>query len=208
MLALVLFGSAGRLDYPRAWIYLVVFGLSAGLISVYLARYDPALLERRIRSGPRAETEPFQKAIQAVAALAFIAIFFVAGFDCRFGWSHVPPALSLAGDVAVAFGFFIVLRVFQENTYTGATIEVAAGQTVVSTGPYSIVRHPMYAGALIMLFGTPFALGSWWALVPFALLKIAIVARLLAEESFLTLHLPAYGEYQRAVRYRLAPGIW
>jgi protein-S-isoprenylcysteine O-methyltransferase Ste14 len=208
ILALVLFGSAGRLDYPRAWIYLAVFGLSAGLISAYLTKYDPALLERRIRGGPRAETETFQKAIQAAAALAFIAIFCVAGFDCRFRWSHVPPALSFAGDVAVALGFSIVLRVFRENTYTGATIEVAAGQTVVTTGPYALVRHPMYAGALIMLAATPVALGSWWALVPVVAMLGLLIARLLDEEKLLAAQLPQYADYCRTVRYRLVPAVW
>jgi protein-S-isoprenylcysteine O-methyltransferase Ste14 len=206
-LALVLWGSAGRL-YPRAWIYLAVFGLCAVLISAYLAKYDPALLERRIRGGPRAETEAFQKAIQAVAALVFIAIFAVAGFDCRLGWSHVPPALSLAGDVAVALGFAIVLRVFRENTYTGATIEVAAGQTVVTTGPYALVRHPMYAGALVMLAATPVALGSWWALVPVVAMLGLLIARLLDEEKLLAAQLPRYVDYCRTVRYRLVPAVW
>jgi protein-S-isoprenylcysteine O-methyltransferase Ste14 len=207
-LGLVLFAPAWTLDFPLAWIYLALFTIAAALITTYLAKHDPALLERRIRAGPSAESAALQQAIQAVAALAFVGIFLIASLDRRFSWSSVPVAISLAGDLAVALGFFIVFLVFRENTYTAATIEVAADQTVVSTGPYAIVRHPMYAGALVLLTGTPLALGSWWALCLLVPMTLVIVSRLFNEETFLATHLPDYPAYQHQVSSRLLPRIW
>ena len=128
--------------------------------------------------------------------------------DHRFAWSHPPVAVEIAGDVLVAVGFFVVYRVFRENSFTAATIEVSTGQKVISTGPYAIVRHPMYAGALGMLLGTPLALGSWWGLLLMLPMTLVIVLRLLAEEKFLATNLPGYVEYGRRVRYRLVPSIW
>jgi protein-S-isoprenylcysteine O-methyltransferase Ste14 len=207
-LAVALFGPAWTFDYPFAWLFLAVFFASAGLITAYLAKHDPALLERRIRGGPSVETEPLQKTIQAAAALVFMSTFLVASLDRRFELSHVPPALAIAGDVAVALGFYTIFRVLRENSYTATSIAVAPGQTVVSTGPYAAVRHPMYAGALLMLAGAPLALGSWWALVLLVPMTTVIVARLLDEERMLTAHLPGYADYCRSVRYRLLPGVW
>jgi protein-S-isoprenylcysteine O-methyltransferase Ste14 len=207
-LGLALFAPAWTLNYPRAWIYLVIFSLAAGLITIYLAKHDPALLERRIRAGPRAESKPLQQTIQAVAALAFIGIFLLASLDRRFLWSGLPLAVSVAGELAVVLGFLIVFTVFRENTYTAAMIEVVPDQTVVSTGPYALVRHPMYAGALILIAGTPIALGSWWALILVLPLALAIVVRLLDEETYLSAHLPKYLRYCEEVRYRLLPGVW
>jgi protein-S-isoprenylcysteine O-methyltransferase Ste14 len=207
-LAVALFGPAWTVDYPLAWLFLAVFFVSGGLITGYLVKRDPALLERRIRGGPKAETEPLQKIIQTAAALVFMGTFLVASLDRRFQWSRVPLVLAIAGDVAVALGFYTIFRVFRENTYTDATITIAAGQTVISTGPYAAVRHPMYAGALLMLAGTPLALGSWWALVLFIPMTSVIVARLVDEERILSAQLPGYGDYCRSVRYRLLPGVW
>jgi protein-S-isoprenylcysteine O-methyltransferase Ste14 len=116
---------------------------------------DPALLERRLRAGAGAETEKSQKIIQAVANVAFLALIIVPGLDHRFGWSHLPVSVVLTGDGLVVLGLFIVFLVFRENTYTSGIIEVAADQRVISTGPYRVVRHPMYAGALVMILGMP-----------------------------------------------------
>jgi protein-S-isoprenylcysteine O-methyltransferase Ste14 len=207
-IGLLLFAPGWRLDFPRAWVYLGLFAGSTALITAYLARYDPALLKRRIRAGPGDENAPLQKAVQGVANVAFAGMFVVASLDHRFSWSHVALALTLAGDLFVLLGFLLVFAVFRENTYTAGVIEVAPDQTVVTTGPYAIVRHPMYVGALMLLAGTPLALGSWWAFCFFVALKIVIVVRLLHEEAFLTSHLPGYAEYRRTVRYRLLPGVW
>jgi protein-S-isoprenylcysteine O-methyltransferase Ste14 len=208
VLALVLFLPAGSLSFWLAWVYLADFALCTILITAYLIKNDRELLEGRVRAGPAAETQRSQQIIQGLASLSFIGMFVVAGLDFRFGWSNVPPALSLIADGFVALGFYIVFLVFRENSYTRATIEVSAEQTVISSGPYSLVRHPMYAGASVLVLCTPIALGSWVG-VPFALLLIlVVVVRLLDEERFLAANLGGYEEYRRKVRYRLIPFIW
>ncbi len=208
IMAIALFGPAWSLDYWQAWVYQLVFFGSAGIITLYLWRNDRALLERRIEAGPTAEKEPLQKLIQALAAIAFIGFLVVPSVDYRFGWSHVPVAMEIVADVLVAIGFYIVFRVFRENSFTAATIEISTDQRVISTGPYAIVRHPMYAGALVMLLATPLALDSWWGLLLLIPMTLVLVLRLLDEEKFLAKNLPGYAEYCERVRYRLIPYIW
>ena len=208
VLALALFASAGTLSFWQAWLYLAVFGSCVLLITLYLFARDRRLLESRLNVGPAAEVQRSQKIIQALASLFFIALFIVPGLDRRFGWSHVPAALSGAGDILVAAGLFIVFLVFRENSFTSAIIEVSNEQRVVSTGPYRVVRHPMYSGATLLLISTPLALGSWAGL-PFAIPVIVVIAaRLKAEEKFLAGNLRGYDDYLQKVRWRLLPGIW
>jgi protein-S-isoprenylcysteine O-methyltransferase Ste14 len=204
----VLFGLAGTLRDARAWVMLGVFFGCAGLISIWLWFHDQALLERRMKAGPGAETEPMQNLVQALAGLVFLATFAVPALDSRFGWSQVPFAISLAGDAMIGIGFLIVFLTFRENSFTAGTIEIAEGQQVVETGPYAIVRHPMYAGAIILIAGIPLALGSWWGLIPAALLVPVIVWRLVREEAFLIVNLEGYAAYRLRVRYRLASMLW
>jgi protein-S-isoprenylcysteine O-methyltransferase Ste14 len=208
VLAVALFLPAGTLDYWQAWVFLAVFGLAVLAITLDLLRSDPQLLERRTSAGPVAEKEPRQRLIQSLASLAFVALFVVCAVDHRLGWSTVPLAVVVLGDVLVALGLLAVFRVFKENTFTSATIEVGAEQWVISTGPYALVRHPMYAGALVMLLGVPLALGSWWGLLVVVVMAAVIVGRLLDEETYLAKNLPGYPEYQRQVRYRLLPLVW
>jgi protein-S-isoprenylcysteine O-methyltransferase Ste14 len=203
-----LFGAAGTFDYWQAWLYLLVFFGSAAAITLYLWRVDPKLLERRVEGGPLAEQETSQRVIQSVASLGFIAVLVVPGLDHRFGWSNVPGWLSILADVVVAIGFWIVFLVFRVNTFTAATIALAGEQRVIDTGPYASVRHPMYAGALLLLLATPIALGSWWGLLAFVPMVLAIVWRLQDEERFLVEHLAGYGEYRSRVRARLLSGMW
>jgi protein-S-isoprenylcysteine O-methyltransferase Ste14 len=208
VVAIVFFGAAGTLIDGRAWAVLAVFFGCAGVITVWLWFNDKALLERRVKAGPGSEPDPGQNVVQALAGLVFLAIFAVPGFDARFGWSHAPLAVSLVGDAMIAVGFLIVFLTFRENTFTAATIEIAEGQRVIDSGPYAVVRHPMYAGSLIMIAGIPLGLGSWWGLIPAALLVPALVWRLVREEGFLAANLAGYSDYRRRVRYRLAPVIW
>lgn len=207
-LLLFLFLPAWSIHYWQAWIYIVLFGLCVTAITWWLQRHDPELLRRRLAVGPRAEKDPRQKLIQTIASLAFIAMFVVPGFDHRRRWSTIPTGVVLLGDLLVVLGLWIVFLTFRENSYTSAVIETSAGQPVVSTGPYSAVRHPMYAGALLMLLGTPLALGSWWGLVPFLILLLTIIWRLLDEERFLACDLQGYEAYRAKVRHRLMPYIW
>jgi protein-S-isoprenylcysteine O-methyltransferase Ste14 len=208
VLMLCLFLPAWSLRFWQAWVYLALFVGSCVAITRYLMRHDVRLLERRLAAGPRAEKESRQQVIQLVASVAFLGMFVAPGFDHRFGWSTVPLTLVLLGDLLVVSGFWIVFRTFRENSYTSATIETAEGQQVVSTGPYAVVRHPMYAGALLMLLGTPLALGSLWALAGFAAMVVVIVWRLMDEERVLSRDLPGYAAYLSRVRYRLVPFVW
>jgi protein-S-isoprenylcysteine O-methyltransferase Ste14 len=208
VLGIAIFVPAGTLAYWQGWLYLLVFVGSATVITMYLWQNDPQLLQRRVNAGPTAEQQTSQQIIQVLAALSFVAIFVVSGLDHRFGWSQVPLALVILGDALVLAGLFAVFLVFRENSFSSATVEVAAEQRVISTGPYAIVRHPMYAGAFVMLLGTPPALGSWWGLLPALLLMLVIVWRLLDEERLLARELPGYPDYMKSVRYRLVPGLW
>jgi len=208
VLAILLFAVAWSIRYWQAWLYLGVFSVSVALITWYLWKKDPKLLERRVNAGPVAEKEKKQKIIQLFASLSFIAIFVVSSLDHRFSWSNVSSVTNIVGDILVFAGFLIVFLVFKENTFTAATIEIASNQKVISTGPYSIIRHPMYAGAFIMLIGTPLALGSLWGLLGFIFIAITIIFRLFDEEKFLLKKLKGYKKYCAKVPYRIIPFIW
>jgi protein-S-isoprenylcysteine O-methyltransferase Ste14 len=208
VLGLVLFGSAGTLRFPEAWVFLGVFSASSLAITVYLARKDPALLQRRTQAGPIAEKEWSQKVIQGVASICFLATILVPALDRRFGWSHPPVPVAVAGNALVLVGFWVVFRVFRENTFTSSVIEVASGQRVIDSGPYAAVRHPMYAGALVLVAGIPMALGSLMGLATLPPFVAIIVWRLLDEERFLVGHLPGYVAYRERTRHRLIPHVW
>ncbi len=199
---------AGTLDFWQAWVYFFIFAASSALITAYLWKKDPKLLERRINAGPGAEKEKSQKLIMLLAVLAFVGVIIFPALDHRFSWSDVPPSAVIVGDVLVALGFLIAFIALKENPFAAATIEVAPDQKVISTGPYAIVRHPMYSGGLVIVFGTPLALGSWRGLFIFISMTPILVWRLLDEESFLSKNLPGYKAYCQTVRYRLVPFIW
>lgn len=207
-MAAALFIPAGTSDYWQAWIFLAVYFAASAAISLYLIKNDRALLERRMRGGPFAEKEPAQRIIMSIVSLGFIGLLVVPAFDRRCGWSHMPPYLAFAGDGLVVLGWLAIYFVFRENSFTSATVELAPDQRVISTGPYARVRHPMYAGALVMLLGIPIALGSWWGVLVVAVILPALIWRLLDEEKFLARNLPGYVDYQEKVRYRLITGLW
>ena len=208
VMALVVFGAAGTLAYWQGWAMLVAFFGCAATITVWLWFHDKALLERRVKAGPGSEADAAQNVIQAFAGVVFLATIALPALDHRLGWSQVPMAVEVAGDGLIAIGFLVVFLVFRENTFTAGTIQVAQDQHVIDTGPYALVRHPMYAGALLLFVGMPLALGSWWGLVVGALIVPVLGWRLLREEAFLAEHLPGYGDYRQRVRYRLAPLLW
>jgi protein-S-isoprenylcysteine O-methyltransferase Ste14 len=208
VMAALLFLSAGTLDYWQAWAFLIVFGASALAITVYLMKNDPQLLARRVYAGPTAEKETSQKIIQSITAIGFIAMLVVPALNHRLGWSAAPLSVAVAGDVLVALGFLIIYFVYKENSFAAAIIEVDPEQKVISTGPYAIVRHPMYLGGLVLLLGIPLSLGSWWGLCVIVLMMPALIWRLLDEERFLVKNLPGYAVYRKSVRYRLVPYIY
>ena len=208
VMGVLLFTTAGTVHYWQGWLFLAVFFGAGLVITAHLARHDPALLRRRLAGGPLAEQETSQKIIMLFASIGFLCLLLVPALDYRFGWSSVPVPLVIAGNVLVAIGFAVVLRVFQENTFTSARIEIAREQRVITTGPYAVVRHPMYAGAFLYLLGMPLALGSYWGLLVLAPMTAVVIWRLFDEEDLLARGLPGYADYQRLVRWRLIPGIF
>ena len=205
---LLLFIPAGTVRYWQGWVYLAIFIGTSLFTSLYLIKNDQALLERRMKGGPTAETRTPQKIIMLFASIAFVGLLVVPALSFRFGWHSVPLWLEITGDLMVVVGFYFIFLVYRENTFSSATIQVAANQKVITTGPYALVRHPMYASALLYVVGTPLALGSYWGLLASAFMLPFLIWRLLDEESFLAKNLPGYTEYQATVRYRLVPHVW
>ena len=207
-MALLLFVPAGTAHYWQAWVYLFLFIGASALTTLFLMKRDPALLERRMSSGPIAETRPAQKIIMLFTSLSFTALLVVPALDHRYGWTTVPPRVVAVGDALVIIGCLLIARVYRENTFTSATIQVVESQRVISTGPYAIVRHPMYVSAFLYLVGTPLALGSYWGLAPIAVMVPFLIWRLLDEERLLARQLPGYADYRTQVRHRLVPFVW
>ena len=204
-----IFIPAWTLDYWQGWAFFLTLTVSTALVTIYMAVYDKPLLESRLQMGPAIEKTPVQKIIASSAQLVLIAVFVIMSLDHRFRWSPPMPAyLSILGDVLCALGILVYFFVVRENRFAAATVRVVEGQTVISSGPYAIVRHPMYSGAILVCLGAPLALDSWWGFLVTPIFAAALVWRLLDEERYLGEHVPGYVEYMRAVRYRLIPFVW
>jgi len=204
----LIFIPAGTFRYWQGWAALAVFIICSGAYTVYLAKYDPALLKRRTEAGISHEKEFTQKIVIALLYVTCIVLVVLPPLDFRFGWSLMPWQVSIVGDALVVFSFYIFYLVSKVNTYAAANVRVEEGQRVISSGVYAFVRHPMYFGALFLFVGTPVALGSWWTLVLVPVLIPILVTRILNEEKILARDLPGYLDYTHEVRYRLIPGVW
>ncbi|OBB90772.1 isoprenylcysteine carboxylmethyltransferase family protein [Mycobacterium sp. 852002-40037_SCH5390672] len=205
---LILLLPAGTLHYWQAWLFIAVFTVATIVPTVYLGRTNPAALQRRMRAGPRAEPRKAQKFIITGSFLGLFATMVFSALDHRFGWSSVPPWLSVLGDALVTTGLGIAMLVIVQNSYAAATVTVETGQTVVSDGLYKFVRHPMYVGNVIMMVGIPLALGSYWGLLFLIPGTLVLTLRILDEEQLLTRELPGYREYAQRVGYRMVPYVW
>ena len=202
----ILFAMAGTIHYWQGWLYWMVLLMPMILALGYFLKSDPELLERRMKYK---EKESEQRIIILVGTAVFVAGFLAIAIDLRLhGLNQVPPSLVLAADAGVLVGYFFILWVFKENSYASRTIEVVEGQKVITAGPYSIIRHPMYLGSLVMYLLTPIALGSWWAVLVFSLYIPLLVWRILNEEKVLLRDLPGYYDYCQKMHYRLVPLIW
>ena len=204
----LLFLPAGTFDYWEAWVFIAVFIACNIPLTIWVAINDPQLLERRMRAGPTAEKEKSQKIIMTIAFLAFAGEAVIPALDRQFGWSDVPTSVVILGNALIAISYVGFYFVFRENTYGAATIRVEENQRVISTGPYAVVRHPMYVAALVLMLGVPLALGSWWGLLAFALGVLALVWRIFEEERLLKRDLPGYAEYAQKAPFRLIPGLF
>ncbi|CDO90057.1 hypothetical protein AWC29_04530 [Mycobacterium triplex] len=208
ILGLLLFLPAGTLDYWQAWAFIATAIVVTILPTIYLYRTNPAALERRMHAGPGAEGRTLQKIVITGAFVAFTAMLVFSAYDQRMGWSRVPGWVSLLGDALVAIGLGIAMVVVIQNAYAAATVTVESGQTLVSSGVYKQVRHPMYVGNFVMMIGIPLALGSYWGLLFVIPAQAVIIFRILDEEKLLTEQLPGYRQYTQHVRYRLLPYVW
>jgi protein-S-isoprenylcysteine O-methyltransferase Ste14 len=204
----LVFLPAGTFDYWQGWLFIALLVIASAGPAIYLGVTNPAALERRMRGGPLAESRTAQKIASSGTLLSLPGAMVISALDHRFGWSSVPAAISLIGDVLVLVGVGISFLVIIQNSYAAANITVEADQKVVSTGLYGLVRHPMYVGMLIFLAGTPLALGSYWGLVVLILGVIVFAFRILDEEEMLEQELDGYFDYTREVQYRLVPHVW
>lgn len=201
----ITFVPAGTLAYWEGWVYLAILLIPMFFVMAYLLKNAPDLLVRRMKMRER---EAEQNRIIKFSYVLFLVVFILPGLDHRFGWSDVPVPVVIFADILVLLGYGFVFLVFRENQYAARVVEVEQGQKVIDTGPYVMVRHPMYLGVLVMYISSPLALGSYWAVLPMLLIIPILVARLRNEEVVLVRDLPGYSAYMQQTRYRLIPGIW
>ena len=205
MVALLIFLPAGTVNFSKGWLLMgLLFGpmLIAGFVMLFKS---PEFLAKRLDVKEKQST---QKGVIAVSGLMFIAGFVVAGLDYQFGWSQMPAPVTVIASVLFLIAYALYAEVMRENAYLSRTIKVEEGQTVVDTGLYGIVRHPMYMASILLFLMMPIVLGSWYALIVFAIYPAVIVVRLKDEEELLTRELSGYAEYKKKVKYRILPFIW
>jgi protein-S-isoprenylcysteine O-methyltransferase Ste14 len=208
MLGAAVFLPAWSLSYTEGWTFLAIFFFCASSICAYLWYYDPALLKRRLDRHPTDEKEARQKIIHGLLSLCFSASIIVSSFDRRFDWSSVPEIWPLCGDALLLAGFLVIFLVLRANSFAGATIEVVRGQAVIATGPYALVRHPLYSGAVLLFAGIAPALGSLWGSLLFLPIIPLLAWRIHEEEKLLVSRLSGYAAYRRKTPHRLFPGVW
>ena len=205
MVALLVFLPAGTLDYWKGWLLMgLLLGpmLVAGFVMLFKT---PVFLEKRLDAKEKQAT---QKGVLALSGLMFLAGFTVSGLDYRFSWSQIPLWVTVAASVLFLLAYGLYAEVMRENAYLSRTIRVEQGQTVVDTGLYGVVRHPMYMATLLLFLMIPLILGSWYGLIVFGCYPAIIILRLKDEEDLLTRELPGYEAYKQKVKYRLLPFIW
>ena len=205
LVGLLIFLPAGTLAYPGGLLFLGLLFVPMLLMGIVMLARARDLLRKRLDAK---EKQAAQKGVQSLAGLVFMAGFVLAGLDFRFGWSDVPLPVVIAASVIFLIGYGLYAEVMRENAYLSRTVKVEEGQTVISTGLYGIVRHPMYLASVLMFLSIPLVMGSWYALIPFAFYPLLMVVRILDEEKLLTAELSGYEEYKRKVKFRLIPFIW
>jgi protein-S-isoprenylcysteine O-methyltransferase Ste14 len=207
----LLFACAGTLDWPGAWVFMAELVIASLAITLWLARYDPGLLRERMGSPFQPDQVRSDKLFMAFVLVIWHGWLVLMAFDARrWGWSHMPDALSVTGAMLIVIGFFVVWLTFRENSFAAPVIKIQdeRGHRVISTGPYGIVRHPMYSGAIVYLVGIPLLLGSWLGLLVLPLIIGGLMLRISIEETALREGLPGYTDYTARVRCRLLPGVW
>ena len=204
-IATLLFAPAGTFAFPGAWRLLMLLFIPMIIMGVALLIWAPETLSRRLRSK---EERVKQKGVVALSGILFVASFILAGLDFRFGWSSLPHWVVWTSSIVFLLSYGMYAEVMRENEWLSRSIEVMEGQKVVSTGLYGIVRHPMYTATIAMFLAMPLVMGSWWAFLVMVPYVIAIVTRIIDEETLLTKELEGYQEYKEKVRWKLIPYIW
>ena len=205
LIGVIVFLPAGSIKFWEAWVYFGILFIPMIFVLIYLLKHDPELLERRMKMK---EKEEPQKVFVMFSILVFLIAFIIPGFDYRFEWSEVPLIVIIIADLFIFIGYLLFFLVLKENTHASRIIEVEKGQKVISTGPYAIIRHPMYIAVLMMYVLSPLALDSYWAVLAVLPLPVLIILRIKNEEKILIDKLPGYREYSQKVKYRLLPYIW
>jgi protein-S-isoprenylcysteine O-methyltransferase Ste14 len=203
--ALALFLPAGTIYYWQAWVFMALFFVPMALIAAYLFRCSPELLRRRLDTK---EKKPGQGILAKLFYFTVCSFFVISGFDKRYGWSSVPFIIIIISQLFFLVGYLFLFLTFKENKYLAHTVVVEKDQQVVTTGPYAIMRHPMYFSELVMFIFAPLALGSYWAVIPNILLVVILAIRIITEEQVLLSELKGYRDYTKKIRYRLIPGVW
>lgn len=205
LVGLLIFLPAGTLNYTYGWLLIGILFVPMLIAGFVMLAKSPDFLAKRLDAK---EQQGAQKGVVALSGLMFIAGFVVAGLDFRFGWSKMPGVVTVVASVLFLVAYALYAEVMRENAYLSRTVKVEEGQTVVDTGLYGIVRHPMYMATVLLFLMMPIVLGSWYALIAFAFYPAIIVVRLKDEENLLTRELPGYAAYKKKVRYRLIPFVW
>ena len=205
LVGLLIFLPAGTICYTYGWLFVGLLFIPMLIAGFVMVRKAPEFLKKRLDAK---EKQSAQKGVVAFSGLMFIAGFVVAGLDFRFGWSDISAWVVITASVLFLVAYVLYAEVMRENAYLSRTVKVEEGQTVVDTGLYGIVRHPMYAVTILLFLMIPLILGSWYALIAFAFYPAIIIVRLKDEEALLTKELPGYSEYKQKVKYRIIPFIW
>lgn len=211
IMMVLLFLPAGTLDWPAAWVFLVEFGTASALITRWLMRHNPALLEERMKPLIQREQKPWDRRLMAAFLVLWCAWFVAMSLDAaRFGWSELPLWLRGAGAIAIAASMYVMFLIMRANSFAAPVVKIQAerGHRVISDGPYAVVRHPMYGGTLLLIAGIPLLLGSWWGLALSPVIMLVFAVRAVMEERMLMAELPGYTDYAARVRYRLLPRVW
>ena len=205
LVGLLIFLPAGTVGYLHGWLLIGLLFVPMLIAGLVMLKKAPEFLEKRLDVKEKQST---QKGVLALSGLMFIAGFVVAGLDHRYSWSRMPLWVTVMAAVLFLAAYVLYAEVMGENAYLSRTIKVEQGQTVVDTGLYGIVRHPMYMATILLFLMIPLVLGSWYALIAFACYPAIIIVRLKDEEDLLTRELPGYAEYKKKVKYRIIPFIW
>ena len=205
LVGLLIFLPAGTLHYAKGWLLMELLFVPMLIAGFVMMAQSPEFLKKRLDAKEKQGT---QKGVVALSGLMFVVGFVVAGLDYRFSWSQMPLSVTIIASVLFLTAYALYAEVMRENAYLSRTIKVEEGQTVVDTGLYGIVRHPMYMATILLFLMIPLILGSWYALIVFIFYPAIIIVRLKDEEDLLTRELPGYAEYKQKVKYRIIPFVW